>query len=98
MGNFDQSELIIGPGSLRVEKTSERTGEEWRQTGPALTNVVSLGQPGGQGDTDHIMETEESLALPGQVNNNNNHHQQLPDTSSIRNYNSDLQTLSVSHN
>ena len=47
-----------------------------------------------QGDTEHTMETEESLTLPGQANNN--HHQQLPDTSSIRNYNSDLQTsLSV---
>ena len=41
------------------------------------------------------METEESLTVPGQANNNHHQHQQLPDTSSIRNYNSDLHSQSL---
>ena len=52
------------------------------------TNVVSLGQPGAQGDTEDTMEAEDSLTVPGQGNN----HQQLPDTTSIRNDSSDIPT------
>ena len=64
---------------------SERVRRE--RGGPVTTNVVSLGQPGAQGDTEDNMETEDhSLTVPGQGNN----HTQLPDTTSIRNYSSDI--------
>ena len=52
------------------------------------TNVVSLPQPGAQGDSEDSMEPDESLTVPGQGNN----HHQLPDTTSIRNCGPDIQT------